>query len=381
MPTMISLNDFFTPRLVGQRFDHHTIPLELLKELAVLEEMLIEVAKWCYRQKNPDRKRAPKGFSEGVSLHLTEVSEGSAIPGIALVMPSGDLVPPHSQAFYEQARELIIGAVAAGESKTDAKRYLPSFLLGFFDRLGRGLRDQEYIEFSPHDPDRPARLSKESRKYLVACSNVKEVTEEVLLRGTIPSVDQSKMNFKFQIIGGSTVPAPLHEQHLETVLQGVNEYRHGGKVLLQGIGRFNRDERLQSIESVEHLSVLDVMDVAARLEEFKSLKEGWLDGQHGLAFANERLDWLAAQFDRHYPDDLPLPYLYPTAEGGVQAEWSLADRDITLDMDLATGLGEWHSLGMKNGQDFEKPINLMEDDGWQWLAEQIRTLEQNDHEG
>lgn len=41
---------FLCPRMVGPRFDGHAIPLELLKDLAVLEEMIIEIAKWCYLQ-------------------------------------------------------------------------------------------------------------------------------------------------------------------------------------------------------------------------------------------------------------------------------------------------------------------------------------------
>ena len=35
---------FLSPRLVGERFVGHAIPLELLKDLAVVEEMIIEVA-------------------------------------------------------------------------------------------------------------------------------------------------------------------------------------------------------------------------------------------------------------------------------------------------------------------------------------------------
>ncbi len=39
---------FLAPRMVGSRFSGHAIPLDVLKELAVLEDMFMEAAKWCY---------------------------------------------------------------------------------------------------------------------------------------------------------------------------------------------------------------------------------------------------------------------------------------------------------------------------------------------
>jgi hypothetical protein len=43
---------FLKPRFVGKRFDNHSLPLEILKDLAVLEELIIEVAKREYIKKN-----------------------------------------------------------------------------------------------------------------------------------------------------------------------------------------------------------------------------------------------------------------------------------------------------------------------------------------
>jgi hypothetical protein len=54
---------FVAPRLVGARFDDHTIPLELLKDLAALEELVVAVAKWKFVEQH-GRLRAPKGFTD-----------------------------------------------------------------------------------------------------------------------------------------------------------------------------------------------------------------------------------------------------------------------------------------------------------------------------
>ena len=39
------------------------------------------------------------------------------------------------------------------------------------------------------------------------------------------------------------------------------------KVQIDGVGRFNRNERLQGIESVEHVTLLDPLDFQSQLEE------------------------------------------------------------------------------------------------------------------
>ena len=84
-------------------------------------------------------------------------------------------------------------------------------------------------------------------------------------------------------------------------------------------------------------------DISTQIDDMRLLKDGWLEGQ-GKAPAKEGLDWLSQAFDNYYPSDLPLPYLYPTEPGGVQAEWSLGRNEITLEIDLAEHAGHFHAL-------------------------------------
>src|SRR5690606_33367504 len=106
-------------------------------------------------------------------------------------------------------------------------------------------------------------------------------------------------------------------------------------------------------------------------EELKALRHGWLDGKKGFAPNKTSLDWLAESFQRNYPDELPPPYLYPTAEGGVQAEWSMDGWEISLEIDLDQNLGQWHALDMANEQEYERTLNLNELADWQWLVMEI----------
>ena len=79
----------------------------------------------------------------------------------------------------------------------------------------------------------------------------------------------------------------------------------------------------------------------ARLEE---LKDGWLDGQ-GKALDAKALRALAEAFDRHYDPRLALPYLYPTAEGNVQGEWTLSNGwEVSLEVELSTGQCDFQAV-------------------------------------
>ncbi len=124
---------------------------------------------------------------------------------------------------------------------------------------------------------------------------------------------------------------------------------------------------------MEHINLLDPLDVPARLDELRELKDGWLDGE-GLAPNSEALDWLATSFDCRYPDDLPLPHVYPTLEGGVLAEWSSPPNEVSLDVNLATRQGEWHSLDVNTDAENARTLNLADNSGWTWIAEKIRSI-------
>jgi len=112
------------------------------------------------------------------------------------------------------------------------------------------------------------------------------------------------------------------------------------------------------------------MSVPARLDELRSLQDGWLDGK-GIAPNLEGLDWLADSFDARYPEDLPLPFVYPTAEGGVRAEWSVQPYEMSLEIDLSNKTGEWHELKMDTDVEDTRSLNLKTEQDWNWLTDRI----------
>ena len=119
------------------------------------------------------------------------------------------------------------------------------------------------------------------------------------------------------------------------------------------------------------------LDIKRRLTELRDLKDGWADGMQnvrdwgsgfGKAPSQDGLDWLAAQFERFYPNDAPRPRIYPTPEGGVQIEWSLGDLEIDIDAHTA----EWFSADLNADSSEERILNLDNPTDWQWVTNQLR---------
>lgn len=378
------MSEFLRPRLVGPRFDDGKIPLELLADLSVLREMVIEVAKWRYLETNPDRRRSPKGFADGISITLAGVEKGSATPVIDVEFTpeqSSDTrqfpgMPEVFDQYLIEARDAIIDAIAAAERGSEPTDHLPEKYLGYFDRIGRRLRGDESIEFTSPTRIIPARLNRGSRRTLVLASRMSEMTNEVRLRAAIPEADQDRMSFELQLLSGRKIVSAMHDQQQEVVMEVFNGYRHNCKALIRGIGKYDRQGSLVRLESIEDIFALDPLDVSSRLDEFRAMHDGWLDGT-GSAPGSAGLDWLSDSFERLYPDDLPLPHLFPTPEGGIEAEWSLGDHAINFEVDLNTHCGRWLSFDKQSDDDNEEDGCMLDLDDpacWAWLTDEVRRM-------
>lgn len=362
--------DFLKPILHGERFRGHTVPLELLKDFSVLEEMLVEVAKWKYRQEHADRERIQRNFANGIELQLAGVEDGSAKLAIVLAFSSSLLFPPENVKYFKQARTEIVNAIAL--SAGDRPQVLPPTYLSYFDRFGRGLRNGESIEF-PHE-DRTVTFDPEIRKKLIRSAQVEIWTEERALRARVYETDVRGDSFEFELSDGARAKAPLNDNYKDAVVDAMKGYHDGAYVLIQGVVQWDRKDHLKGFESIEHVTPLDPLDVTLRLEQIAALKDGWLDGK-GIAPNKEKLSWLSNQFDAYFDGNLPLPYLYPTAEGGVQAEWSLNGKEVSLEVDFTSLLAEYQALSLNDDACAEFTFSLADQDGWNQLNSALRQLD------
>jgi hypothetical protein len=110
------------------------------------------------------------------------------------------------------------------------------------------------------------------------------------------------------------------------------------------------------------------LDVNNRIEELSLLKDGWLDGT-GIAPGPEFLQWFENAFEANFNTQLALPRLYPTANGGLQAEWALGDTEISLEIEPAKKTAEYQSLDMGARDTIEYTLDLSTQEGWKQLNE------------
>ena len=369
--------EFLRPRLRGARFADGQIPLQVLADLTALREMVLAVAKWRYISENPTRQRVPRGFANGIDLKLTGLGDGSAVPVISITSTERTLEGtglPY-QELFERARDDIATVIATAQENGHApnREEFPNELLAYFNRVGRSLRDGESLELPMPNGSATARLTSESRRRLLQRSTITEFTQEVTLRGVVSEADQDRMTFELQQVYGGKVTCPMPGQHRENILAAFSGFRENTKILVQGIGRYDRQNRLSSLESVEQVTLLDPLDVPARLDELRAMEGGWLEGTGEVPRIAE-LDWLSARFDSHFPDDLPLPNIYPTPEGGIEAEWSLGANSIIFGLDLNTHQGDWLRFDKGSDEEDSQSLNLDDSRAWEWLTNEIRRI-------
>jgi hypothetical protein len=123
----------------------------------------------------------------------------------------------------------------------------------------------------------------------------------------------------------------------------------------------------------ERTTLLDPLDVPTRLEGLKALRNGWLNGR-GIAPVPAGLDWLALEIKTRYPEELPLPYVYPVAEGGVRLEWSITPHEVSLEIDLSQKSGEWHALNLDTDVDESRTLNLVDAAAWAWMIHRLSEM-------
>jgi hypothetical protein len=91
----------------------------------------------------------------------------------------------------------------------------------------------------------------------------------------------------------------------------------------------------------------------------------------GSAFPRDGVDWLAECFVFYWPAKASLPWIFPTPEGKVSLEWVDPIWSLTMEIDLSSRIGSWHSLNTRTDEELSRDVDLSNQDGWQWVLEQL----------
>ncbi len=326
-----SRDPFARLRLTGGRFDGDGMPIEALVELVAYRELVVGVAKELFRQAHPDRQRVPRGFAERLQLRLQRVESGSAVPVLERVQDQ-QLLPLDDE--FTRSRDLIEEAVAAIETGRTLPGDFPRDALILFNRFGQTLRPDEGIELRRGSASSGPRFTPDIRRSLVLTQR-RTFLEEVDDVGWVTEMDADRMSCRVRLRFGPTIPvsAPLDEITFAPVKEALEPNGEGPPVRISGVGVFEADRRLVRFDSIHEVALLDDAEELSKLEsrfsELASLQEGWFDGEGvppDVVVLQRAWKVLADLLDF----DVPRPRVFATMEGGVQAEWSVEEDEVSV---------------------------------------------------
>lgn len=374
--------EFLSSCLRGDRFKGGEIPLDVLRDISNLGQLIFAIAKWKFQQHIPNTssRKINRYFAQH-HLSVSKIEAGSAIFNLNLVTENEqqellEMNDTVTKIIYT-AKDELIDTIRCANSNSDVVSVLPYKLLKQVKNIGNNLLPNESIELSSNQYSDPILFTTETRKYLDDRLNKLSQTEldNIQIRGFIPEVDQNKMTFHMEIADKKRIRGSIPEQHLNEIVLGFNGYTERKRLLFEGKVNFDNKSSVAQWDSIDKIHSPDTLDVPYSLELFKELEDGWLDGEQGTAPDPSGLDWLGNIFIRHYPDNLPLPHTYPTPEGGIQMEWSYKKSYIEFEIDLTTRKGEWFRYETSNDdKDYICEIDLEQPDDWKLIVNDMKAL-------
>ena len=115
------------------------------------------------------------------------------------------------------------------------------------------------------------------------------------------------------------------------------------------------------------------MRKAERCMELLDLAPAWLDGE-GLPPSRDLLELVVEWLGAHQRNNVQQPRLFPTPEGGVEAEWRIGSLDLSIEFDPSSATAEWHALDLDQGTVDEQRVTLEDEPGMQALGIKLQRV-------
>lgn len=366
-----SSHHFATPIFRGGRFESNTLPIDVLPDLAAYRDLVVDLAKHLFLQREPGRKRVPRGFVESFQLSLSAVEAGSAgavldrieiEPSVRGLLPQAGLFSPQADLF-DEARNLIEAVIAAAGNKSELPPQFPPHLAKRFNQIGRGLRDDEFVELRGPGKHTGPRYDKSIRKWIVVQQEGRyedEVDLVAVLSGGV--IDREQITLRLD--DGALVDGRC-PQHLVKHALGFA----GRRIRVLGLGSYDRIDRLERVLRVDDITPIDEEENSGpaalnlQFDELKLLQRGWFEED------TPPLDPAGLDMFRSFlhsvlgGSDIPLPYLYPTPEGDARAEWSFPEWEVSATAELARRSIVLHATHLRSDAFEERELSMDATDG------------------
>ncbi|MCL2282772.1 MAG: hypothetical protein FWC26_05590 [Fibromonadales bacterium] len=125
--------------------------------------------------------------------------------------------------------------------------------------------------------------------------------------------------------------------------------------------------------TLENVPPRETLDIESQLNSIAKLKEGWFDGK-GSAFNHDELKRLSDKFEQNFSSDIDLPYLYPTPDDSIRAEWTFKKYEVSLEIEIPSLNAYYHQLNIDTNEDVDAELELDKIDGWNELNGKLRKI-------
>ena len=313
-------------KYVGARFSGARMPVEVLADLPAFRDLIAAIAKDQFRRQNSYRQRVPRGFDQSIAFTLLGITDGSAVPLLALdkevaqrSLPNvEDEVETVIEAAYHEAAQLIDDA-----SRGKFRPALPTDVIQAIKKFGANIRDGERIELleTMGDDGNVVAFDLERRKRLLTHAR-ETYTAELQDVAILTGVDVTRNQIQVESVKFGELKLDLSQigadaKRFDGATQSQVEFT--ARVALDAHDTFRQIEELHSADLVRPYDEV-IMKCIERVQNLAALEPGWLGngcGERIVHLAGTRATQLI--FTRAKLANLFR--IYPTEEGGLSIEF------------------------------------------------------------
>lgn len=335
-------------RMTGKRFEEPGMPADSVIEVQRLSELLYQVARRVWLDRNDGRTRVPSEMVEAFDLRLVSVEEGSTMP--VLRLPAPRPLAPGDEDFtpiFEIARDVVVESIAHAAEEADLPDDFPREALPWLRRFGKTIAGGEAIELAaPRPPSarraKPQRLATltptvhETIKLIDAVLATEPSTQTI--EGVITEFDGARGSFEIR--------DDDNQSHVCRLAYNEPELAERIKAALAADGVTAPDVRIFGTGVLDHRGrVGDLWDVVG-VETVRSAEEKMLITQIS-ALAELPADWwgpssVAPDRDALRSVEVLLPDLArvgvpiaigATGSGAVVLEWTRGPVEYTAQVE------------------------------------------------
>jgi hypothetical protein len=345
-----------TPYFSGERFKNHTLPLDVVGELVVLQDIILEISRWLFKQDNPDKPQVPKGFKQQAKLSIAKIKKGSSGTQLVQDRLSGQL---NLDSTVDRAASMTLDILEmfGGVTPITLPADFPSTILSRFDNLATSLHENEFVYFKRQERRVVMNRAICSR----VASHAPQMSRQLRrIRGKVVAMDLEAGTFHLRC--GETKILGKFTDAFYTRLLGAFATKYRPMLELECQVLLSAQGKIEKIESMKGFAIINTDHIRARLERLLEIDPQWLS-----AYGELRVS-LVKDFVRIWedlaPQRLESPAIYPAGEETVELEWLRGRQHTIVELSPKTMLGEviWYEEdGLRVD---ETPIDLSDHEGW-----------------